>query len=311
MLTVVVPCYNEELVIAETNSRLITELEKLEMDFEIIYVNDGSTDSTLEGLRSIRSQFSQVKIINLSRNFGHQIAVTAGLDRASGDAVVIIDADLQDPPHVIAAMVARWKEGFEVVYGTRIERGGETRFKLLSAALFYKLLNKLSDVNIPQNVGDFRLIDRKVLNALKAMPERDRFLRGMVSWTGFEQCSLEYRRDARFAGETKYPLKRMLSLAFDAILSFSTVPLRAAIWVGIAVAGLASIGIIYAVVLRLFTNKWVPGWTLLLVSVFFLGGIELVFMGVIGEYIGRIFTEVKNRPLYFVAHSIGFDDEPD
>lgn len=311
MLTVVVPCFNEELVIDETNSRLIAELEKLEVMFEIIYVNDGSSDTTLKILRAIRSQHAQVKIVNLSRNFGHQIAVTAGLDRASGDAVVIIDADLQDPPHVIAAMVAKWKEGFEVVYGTRIERGGETQFKLVTSAMFYKLLNKLSDVNIPQNVGDFRLIDRKVLNALKAMPERDRFLRGMVSWTGFEQFSLEYRRDARFAGETKYPLKRMLSLAFDAILSFSTVPLRAAIWVGMSVAGLALIGIVYAVVLRIFTNKWVPGWTLLLVSVFFLGGIELVFLGVIGEYVGRIFTEVKNRPLYFVAHTFGFEDEGD
>jgi dolichol-phosphate mannosyltransferase len=306
-LSVVIPCFNEGLVICETHSRLSVVLRKITSDYELIFVNDGSADDTRTKLNLLAASDPRVRVVNLSRNFGHQIAITAGLDRADGDAVVIIDADLQDPPHVIEGMVSKWREGFEVVYGKRVHRSGETIFKLLCANFFYRVLNKLSDVSIPQNVGDFRLLDRKVVEAVRAMREQNRFLRGMASWAGFRQFAFEYRRDPRFAGETKYPLKKLLRLASDGIFSFSVAPLRAAIWTGAGTALFALLGIVYAITLRLFTDIWVPGWTLLVVSVFLLGGVQLLFLGVIGEYVGRIFGEVKARPLYFVTEAVGFD----
>lgn len=317
LVSVVVPCYNEEPVIHETHKRLVAVLEQLEPDeFEIIYVNDGSRDRTLPLLEELQSADARVRVLSFSRNFGHQIAVTAGLDNAKGDAVVLIDADLQDPPAVILEMVERWRDGYHVVYGMRTDRPGETRFKLWTAKVFYRLLNRLSDVEIPLDVGDFRLMDRQVVDVMRSMPERDRYLRGMVSWVGFRQIAVMYRREPRFAGESKYPLFKMLKFATDGIISFSIVPLRLATWAGVAAIGFAFGGIIYALIVRLYFSEthWVRGWTSIFVSILFLGGVQLIFLGFIGEYIGRIYGEVKRRPLYILQERLGFDEraaEPD
>ncbi|NCA69342.1 MAG: glycosyltransferase [Sphingobacteriia bacterium] len=306
LLSVVVPCFNEAEVIAQTHRRLLDVLvEGAGMPFEILYVDDGSRDATLERLRLIQAAEPRVGVIGLSRNFGHQIAVTAGLEAARGDAVVLIDADLQDPPEVILAMLARWREGVDVAYGVRTDRAGESAFKLLSAKLFYRAIRGLSDTEIPLDTGDFRLMDRKVVDALLRMPERDRFIRGMVAWLGFRQEPVHYRRAARVAGETKYPLKKMLRFATDAVLSFSIRPLQLAVYMGFTVSGLALLGILYALVLRLFTATWVTGWTLLFIAVLFLGGVQLICLGIIGEYLGRVYGEVKRRPLYLVSESLG------
>lgn len=310
LVSVVVPCYNEEPVIRETHKRLVAVLEQLRPDaFELIYVNDGSRDRTLELLEELQAADARVRVLSFSRNFGHQIAVTAGLDHAEGDAVVLIDADLQDPPAVILEMVERWRDGYHVVYGMRTDRPGETRFKLWTAKLFYRLLNKLSDVEIPLDVGDFRLMDRRVVEVMRAMPERDRYLRGMVSWVGFRQIAVMYRREPRFAGESKYPLFKMLRFATDGIISFSNVPLRLAVWAGVFAIFLAFGGIIYALVLRLYFSEthWVRGWTSTFVAILFLGGTQLIFLGFIGEYIGRIYGEVKRRPLYILQERLGFE----
>jgi len=311
LVSVVVPCYNEALVIRETHKRLVAALDELKPDmFELLYVNDGSSDETMGILGTIQAEDPRVRILNFSRNFGHQIAVTAGLDHAQGDAVVLIDADLQDPPEVILEMVERWRDGYQVVYGMRTDRSGETRFKLLTAKLFYRLLNRLSDVKIPLDVGDFRLMDRQVVDALSAMPERDRYLRGMVSWVGFRQIAVMYKREPRFAGESKYPVFKMLKFATDGIISFSIVPLRLAVWAGVAAIIFALGGIIYALVLRLYFSEthWVRGWTSTFVAILFLGGTQLIFLGFIGEYIGRIYGEVKRRPLYLLSDKLGFEE---
>jgi dolichol-phosphate mannosyltransferase len=310
LVSVVVPCYNEEQVIHETHRRLLSVLEQLAPDtFEILYVNDGSSDSTLETLETLQQADTRIRVLSFSRNFGHQIAVTAGLDHATGDAVVLIDADLQDPPAVIIEMVDRWRDGYQVVYGMRTDRPGETRFKLWTAKVFYRLLNRLSDVQIPLDVGDFRLMDRRVVDVLRAMPERDRYLRGMVSWVGFRQIAVMYRREPRFAGESKYPVFKMLKFATDGVISFSIVPLRLAVWAGVAAIFIALAGIIYALVLRLYFSEshWVRGWTSTFVAILFLGGTQLIFLGFIGEYIGRIYGEVKRRPLYIVQDRLGFE----
>lgn len=310
-ISVVVPCYNEEAVIRETHSRLLAVLEQLAPDtFEILYVNDGSSDHTLDILEGIQAGDNRIRVLSFSRNFGHQIAVTAGLDHALGDAVVLIDADLQDPPAVILEMVERWRDGYHVVYGMRTDRSGETRFKMWTAKIFYRLLNRLSDVKIPLDVGDFRLMDRQVVDALGAMPERDRYLRGMVSWVGFRQIAVMYKREPRFAGESKYPIFKMLKFATDGIISFSIVPLRLAVWAGVAAIFLAFAGIVYALVLRLYFSEthWVRGWTSTFVAILFLGGTQLIFLGFIGEYIGRIYGEVKRRPLYILQERLGFEN---
>lgn len=309
LLSVVVPCFDEEAVIQETHARLVAALARIvDTRFEVVYVDDGSSDRTLSVLRAIQQSDPRIRVIALSRNFGQQIAVAAGLEHASGEAVVLIDADLQDPPEVIPEMVERWRAGVDVAYGARTEREGETPLKLWTAKTFCRTLNRLSDVDIPLDTGDFRLMDRKVVDALLAMPERDRFVRGMVAWVGFRQEPVHYGRAARFAGRTKYPLKKMLRFASDGILSFSLVPLRLAIYMGFAASGLALVGILYALLLRLFTDVWVTGWTLLFIAVLFLGGVQLVFLGVIGEYLGRVYGEVKQRPLYLVKERHGFVD---
>ena len=311
LLSVVVPCYNEEQVLTETHRRLTAVLERLEdLDYELLYVDDGSRDRTALLLQQIQSSDPRVRVVRFSRNFGHQIAVTAGVEHASGDAVVLIDADLQDPPEVILEMVARWREGFHVAYGVRTDRPGETAFKLATAKAFYRLINRMSDTEIPLDTGDFRLMDRKVVEALQSMPERDRFVRGMVSWVGFRQIAVPYQRAPRLAGESKYPLFKMLRFALDGIASFSVVPLKMATMMGFVVSGLALLGIVYALVLRLFTSVWVTGWTAIFIVVLFMGGVQLISLGLLGEYIGRIYGEVKRRPLYLVQESLGFTDEP-
>jgi len=311
LLSIVVPCYNEEEVIDATLARLFAFCETLpDLDVEIICVDDGSRDHTRERLKAHAALDARLRVIGFARNFGHQVAVTAGMDAAAGDAVVLIDADLQDPPEVIGQMVAKWREGYDVVYGTRSEREGETAFKLATARLFYRTLNRLSDTPIPLDTGDFRLMSRVVVDTLNAMPEHDRFVRGMVSWVGFRQTALPYRRAARFAGTSKYPLRKMLAFATDGILSFSTKPLRVAMGMGMLSASLAMLGILYALTLRLFTNEWVEGWTALMIAVLFLGGVQLICVGILGEYIGRIYNQSKGRPLYVVQEYTGFGDRP-
>lgn len=307
LVSVVVPCFNEQEVIRAAHARLAPALEATGARFEIIYVNDGSRDATAGLLDFIAARDSRVRVVHLSRNFGHQIAVSAGLEHAAGDAIAIIDADLQDPPELIGDMLARWREGFDVVYGQRLSREGESAFKLATARWFYRGLNALSDVDIPLDVGDFRLVDRAVADAILAMPERDRFLRGMFAWAGFRQTALPYHRDARAAGETKYPLRKMLRLAFDGMLSFSMQPLRLVLTLGFVIVALAGLGIVYALANRLFTENWVSGWTLLFIATMFMGGVQLIVMGMIGEYVGRIYMASKERPLFLVGRRTGFD----
>jgi glycosyltransferase involved in cell wall biosynthesis len=303
-LAIVIPCYNEEGTLRETHDRVSRVVSGIAVAYEIVYVDDGSRDGTPSLLRQLQHEDPHVRVVSLSRNFGHQCAVTAGLAHAQGEAVVIMDADLQDPPEVVEEMVRRWQEGYEVVYGVRTDREGETRFKLLTASVFYRLMRWLSDTAIPLDTGDFRLLDRKVVDAVLAMPEKDRFLRGMVSWAGYRQIGVPYRRAPRFAGSTKYPFTKMLRFAVDGILSFSIKPLRLSTLLGFASAGLALLLMIYAVVLRLFTHDWVAGWTALIVTVLFLGGAQLISLGIIGEYVGRLYGEAKRRPLYLVREHL-------
>lgn len=307
LLSVVVPCFNEEAVLPETVSRLTgfcAELVGLEV--ELIFVDDGSRDRTRDLLKSYAAGDSRFRVIGFSRNFGHQVAVTAGIDAASGDAVVLLDADLQDPPEVIHEMIAKWREGFDVVYGTRTERTGESAFKMATARGFYRLLNRLSDIPIPLDTGDFRLMGRDVVATLRAMPEHDRFVRGMISWVGFRQTAVPYRRAPRFAGRSKYPLAKMLRFATDGILSFSTKPLQVSVAFGMFSASIAVLGILYALVLRLLTDIWVTGWTALMIAVLFIGGVQLICLGILGQYVGRIYSEMKRRPLYVAEEYIGF-----
>jgi dolichol-phosphate mannosyltransferase len=245
------------------------------------------------------------RVLSFSRNFGHQVAVTAGVDHARGAAVALIDADPQDPPELLPKMLERWREGYEVIYGQRARRAGESFFKLATAKAFYRIINRLSQVEIPLDTGDFRLMDRRVVEALKAMPERDRFVRGMVAWVGFKQLALPYDRDKRYAGDTKYPLKKMVRFAFDAILSFSTQPLQWTSGLGLIACLFAFLMIGYALGMRLFTSIWVSGWTLMFVCMLFIGGLQLITLGILGEYIGRIYMEAKKRPLYVIGRSLG------
>lgn len=310
LLSVIVPCYNEESVLKQTHQRLTSVLGQIpDLAYELIYVNDGSTDHTMEILAQLQASDESVRVLNLSRNFGHQVAVTAGLENAAGDAVVVIDADLQDPPEVIPAMIEQWREGYHVAYGERAERAGETGFKLWTAKAFYRLINRLSDTKIPLDAGDFRLMDRRVVDVLLMMPERDRFLRGMVSWVGFRQIAVPYRREARYAGASKYPLLKMIGFAADGIISFSLLPLKLAIWSGFIAIWLAIAGILMAIIVRLYKLYDINlgrGWASIFVAVLFMGGVQLVFLGIIGEYLGRIYTEVKRRPLYVVQERLGF-----
>lgn len=308
LISIIVPCYNEEQVITETIARLdaFTKTQS-NFNFEFVFIDDGSVDATYAILEKIAANDPRFKIIKFARNFGHQIAITAGIDAAAGDGVVVIDADLQDPPELIADMIVKWREGFDVIYAERGTRLGESWFKLMTANLFYKAINFLSDTPIPLNVGDFRFMSRKVVDAFKSMPERDRFVRGMISWVGFKQTSVVYTRDKRFAGETKYPLRKMIHFAMDGVLSFSIKPLQVSIICAAVCAVIAVLTIIYSVILRLFTSQWVTGWAATIVAVLFLGAMQLLCIGALGEYVGRIYMETKRRPLYIVSEYVGFD----
>ena len=309
VLSVVVPIWNEEEVIPEVYRRMTAVLEGLGEPYELILVNDGSRDRSGEMLRELHGYDRRVKVIQFARNFGHQVAITAGMDYARGDAVVVIDSDLQDPPEVIPEMVAKWREGYEVVYGVRTEREGESAFKLWTARLFYRLIRSMTSVEIPVDAGDFRLMDRRAAQTMRALREKHRFMRGLSSWVGFKQYALPYRRKARFAGSTKYPLSKMFKLATDAVTNFSYLPLQFATYMGFVSAFLALVGLIIAVVGRLFWPGAIEGQATTLVTVLFFGGVQLISLGIIGEYLGRIYEEVKARPLYIVADALGYDQE--
>jgi dolichol-phosphate mannosyltransferase len=311
LLSVVVPCYNEEQVITETVTRLKAFAADLKnLDVELIFVDDGSRDQTRAVLKSFAAADARIKVIGFARNFGHQIALTAGVDAARGDAVILIDADLQDPPEVIHEMIKKWKEGYDVVYGTRTERFGESIFKLLTARMFYRVLNKLSSVPIPLDTGDFRLMSRAVVDVLRAMPERDRFIRGMVSWVGFKQVALPYQRAQRFAGETNYSFSKMVTFAFDGILSFSTKPLELSLFLGTAVTAIFTLGFFGIITQRIVSGSWTSMELIVLTAVGLLGGLQLLCVGILGQYVGRIYNEIKNRPLYIVQEHHGFGAEP-
>ena len=307
-LSVVVPLYNEELVIKEMYARLTSVLIGSAIDYEIVLVNDGSRDNTIMFAKEICKDDAKVKLVSFSRNFGHQIAITAGMDRASGQIIVFIDADLQDPPEVIPEMIEKWKEGYMVVYGVRAKRKGESVFKLATASLFYRLLRKMTAVEIPVDTGDFRLIDRKVLEQLRTMREKNRFVRGMVSWVGFKQGKVEYTREKRFAGETKYPFKKMLKFALDGMLSFSQVPLKLSSGFGFLCAVASFFMLVYGFVSKYFyPETTIPGWTSVFVAIVFLGGVQLITIGILGEYLGRIYEEAKGRPIYIVEEEVNFE----
>lgn len=297
-LSVVVPCYNEQESIGTCHQRLTQVLTGLGETYELIYVDDGSRDHTAALLHEMQVNDPRVVVVQLSRNFGHQPAVTAGLSASRGQAVVIIDADLQDPPEIIPEMVSLWRSGYKVVYGIRRSRDGESGFKLWTAKAFYRVINSLSDVDIPLDTGDFRLIDRVVVDVFLGMPERHRLLRGMWSWIGFPQVGLPYQRAPRFAGKTKYPLRKMLGLALDGIVSFSVFPLRVVTALGFLSAGGAFIGIVYTLWVRLLTHSWVRGWAISFIGMLFMAGVQMLCLGILGEYIGRIYTESKQRPLF-------------
>lgn len=308
-LSIVVPCYNEQESIQACHERLTGVLGAPGESYEIVYVDDGSSDNTAALLHEIHLRDPRVVVVQLSRNFGHQPAVTAGLSASLGQAVVIIDADLQDPPEVIPEMVSLWRSGYKVVYGIRRSRDGESGFKLWTAKAFYRVINSLSDVDIPLDAGDFRLIDRVVVDVFLGMPERHRLLRGMWSWIGFPQVGLPYERAPRFAGKTKYPLRKMLGLALDGIVSFSVFPLRIVTALGFLSAGAAFIGIVYTLWVRLLTHSWVRGWAISFVGMLFMAGVQMLCLGILGEYIGRIYTESKQRPLFIQREIRRSEDE--
>jgi polyisoprenyl-phosphate glycosyltransferase len=310
VLSVVVPLYNEELVIRDMHARLRAALDAQGSKYEIILVNDGSTDRTEELAKTICRDHSDVRLVSFSRNFGHQVAVTAGLDNAAGQAVVLIDADLQDPPEVIAEMMKKWREGCDVVFGVRTKRKGESLFKVMTAAAFYRLVRSLTRVDIPVDTGDFRLMDRKVVDELLTMRERNRFVRGMVSWVGFKQEKVEYVRHERFAGETKYPFMKMLRFAVDGILSFSDVPLKISSLFGLLCGLLSFVLIGYGLTVKIFYPRFaIPGWASVFSAVLFLGGVQLMCIGILGEYLGRVYDEIKGRPLYIVKERVNFPDQ--
>ena len=302
LISVVVPVLNEELSIKEFYQQLVNNIETYE--YEIIFVNDGSKDKSQQIINDLRQKDKKVKLINLTRNFGHQIAITCGIDHSNGDAVIIIDADLQDPTSMIPKMIRKWQKGFDVVYGIRKERLGENLIKIITAKIFYKLVYLLSGKKIPENVGDFRLISKQVVQTLKTTREYQRFLRGIISWMGYKHTGLFYRRQQRYAGETKYSTYSMIKLALDALLSFSFFPLRIASILG-AITAFGAVGMIFYALYVQSIGQTVKGWSSTMVIILFLGSVQLITIGIIGEYLGRIYEEVKRRPLYIISSKIG------
>jgi len=306
-LSLVLPIYNEQEVIPELHKQLQAFLKELGVDTEVVFVNDGSRDASFEMLRDLVKEDSRYRILSFSRNFGHQTAITAGVDHARGKAVVVMDADLQDPPSVVIEMMAKWREGYDVVYGKRRARAGETIFKKVTAKIFYRLFAAMIPIEVPLDTGDFRLMSRRVVVALRELREAHRFVRGMVAWIGFKQTAVIYDRPGRFAGETKYPLRKMLRFAIDGITSFSVVPLRLATWLGVTMSVLSVLYAIWAVVMHFGLNRTVPGWTATVVLISLLSSVQLLMIGILGEYVGRIYEEVKRRPLYIVGERVNLE----
>ncbi|WP_160676801.1 glycosyltransferase family 2 protein [Clostridium sp. C8-1-8] len=306
--SVVVPLYNEELVISESYRRLKFVMDKTEECYEIIFINDGSKDNTRRIAEDICKRDDNIKLVNFSRNFGHQAAITAGMNIAEGQAVIVIDADLQDPPEAILNMIKKWKEGYEVVYGKRAKREGETFFKKFTAKIYYRLLKSMTNVDIPVDTGDFRLIDRKVCDALNSLPEKNRYVRGLVSWVGYKQISVEFERSERFAGESKYPLSKMLKLAFDGITSFSFKPLVFASYIGALMTFVGVMSLIGLILSDISTHSNVLSLGLILTINIMMFGLVFCSIGIIGQYIGRIFDESKDRPIYIVESTINYDN---
>ena len=301
--SVVAPVYNEIAILPDFYRRIKEVMDSTGEEWELVLVDDGCTDGSTDKIRELAEADKHVRPVIFARNFGHQIAVTAGLDYSRGDAVVVIDSDLQDPPDVILELAKKWKEGYEVVYAVRAEREGESWFKLWTASLFYRIIYRITDVKIPLDTGDFRLMDRKVVNVMNSMRERHRFLRGMASWVGFKQIGVDYKRAARQAGETKYPFRKMLRLALNAVTSFSYFPLQVATYVGFVSAGVAILAIPIVIYMRMTGSQAFFGQATTLISVLFLGGVQLISLGILGEYIGRLYDEAKGRPLYIVSEA--------
>ncbi|MBV9706756.1 MAG: glycosyltransferase family 2 protein [Chloroflexi bacterium] len=297
--SIVAPVFNEEQTLPHFYKRIITVMEQMAESFELLLINDGSRDASLQIMQNLHEHDPRVRVVDFSRNFGHQIAISAGLDYAQGDGVIILDADLQDPPEIIPELIARWKDGAEVVYAQRSKRLGETGFKVITAKLFYRLVERITSIDIPRDTGDFRLLDRQVVETLVKMREQHRFMRGLSAWVGFRQEAVPYERQERLAGTTKYPLYKMIRFSLDAITGFSHVPLQLATTFGFLLAGASLIGIVIAVILRVFTGA-IVGQASTLILVLFLGGVQLIFLGILGEYLGRIYDEVRARPLYIV-----------
>lgn len=306
--SVVVPVYNEQENISILYRRLSEVLKSLTKSYEIIFVNDGSLDKSIEIIKELSSRNCEVKFLDFSRNFGHQIAITAGMDFSQGRAIIIIDCDLQDPPELIPKMIEEWEKGYEVVYAVRRKRKGETFFKKFTAFLFYRIFSKLTNINMPLNAGDFRLIDRKILDTLRTIRERHRFMRGLISWVGYRQSGVFYDREKRVAGKTKYPFLKMLRFSIDGITSFSVLPLKIATILGFVISGFAFLVGLYFIWLKISMDEIIQGWMTLANSILFLGGVQLIILGILGEYIGRIYDEVKQRPLYIVREAKGFDE---
>lgn len=309
-ISVVVPCFNEEVTLDAFFARISAVLDTLNLSYEIICINDGSSDHTLDKLLAYRESDPRIKIINFSRNFGKELALTAGLHHASGKVVIPIDSDLQDPPELIPLLLDKWREGYEVVYATRLRRHGEPLFKRLTANLFYRVINIFSDTPIPKNTGDFRLLDRKVVEVLNRLPERTRFMKGLFAWVGFKQTTVAFDREPRYAGQTKMKFWKLWNFALDGITLFSTSALRIWTYIGFAISCLSFMYALFLIIRVFVLGKDVPGYASLMVSLLFLGGLILISLGIIGEYLGRIYEEVKNRPLYVISDTYGFNQEP-
>jgi len=307
--SVVIPVYNEEEVIKETYKRLTAVMVSMGEPYELVFVNDGSRDKTAEIIGGFCAKDPSVRLINFTRNFGHMPAITAGMDNARGQAIFIIDADLQDPPELFPEMAARWKEGYHVAYGKRTKRKGESWFKKITARIFYRFIKRLTTVDLPQDTGEFRLIDRKVCDAVSRLPEKHRYIRGLVSWVGFKQIAVEYVREERFAGETKYPLRKMISFALDAVTAFSYKPLKLATTLGLLLSLVSFVYLLVVLYQRFFTDAAVSGWASTIGAILFSQGIVLMILGLMGEYIGRIYEEIKGRPHYIILEIVGQHEE--
>jgi len=308
MVSIVIPIYNEQETIPELHRRITQAMAHAAEPYEIIYINDCSKDNSIDELKRCAHEGTHVKVIDLARNFGHQIAISAGIDSANGDSVILMDGDLQDPPELLPKLITLWKDGYDVIYTVKRSRK-ENALKRLAFHSFYKLMVMFSSIPIPMEAGNFSLMDRKVVNVLQSMPERNRYIAGMRAWAGFKQTSVEYDREARFAGKPQMTIRGLMHLAFDGIFSFSNAPLRLATYVGVFIAFLAFLGMLYVLYAKLFTDKATPGWASPIFSILFMGGLILLTLGIIGEYLGRIYDEVKQRPLYVIKEKIGFDKQ--